>query len=200
MEDLGECTQKTLDEREIYWVAFYEGYTKGYNLTKGGQFGGHAQKLSIDDENKLIELYKAGYGSIQLAKMFNVDRTTVHNYAKRHNISKKSILEEKVNVEAIKEYIRQNKPTVLDVAERYNISRGSVYNIIKRANDNTLILESYNPRKSNAAIKAKEVCEKYCAGYNIQDLIKMFHFSKKYISKVLKENGIKIQRGRKALL
>ena len=200
VEDLGECNQKTLDEREIYWVAFYNGYTKGYNLTKGGQSSGHAQKLSIDEENKLVELYKAGYSSVKLAEMFKIDKTTVRNYTKRYNISKMNVLEEKVNIEAVKEYIRNNKPTVADVVKKYNISRGSVYNIIKRANDKTLILESYNPRKSNAVIYAKEVCEKYCIGYNIQDLIKMFHTSKKYISKVLKENGIKIQRGRKALL
>lgn len=77
---------------------------------------------------------------------------------------------------------------------------GKIYNIIKRANDSTLILENYNPRRSNAEIHSREVCEKYNEGYNIQDLIKIFHSSKRYISKVLKENGIKVHKNRRALI
>lgn len=132
--------------------------------------------------------------------MFQVDKTTVLNYAKKHNVGRQDTLEAKVDVEAIKAFIRDTKPMAIEVAAKFGISKCSVYNIIKRANDNTLILESYNPRKSNASIHSKEICGKYNDGFNIQDLIKMFHSNKRYISKVLKENGIEIQRGRKALL
>jgi group I intron endonuclease len=200
LEELSDCNQETLNEREIYWVAYYDAYTKGYNLTKGGQFCGHSQKLSIEEENKLVELYKTGWSSLKIAKVFNIDKTTVLNYAKKHNLRRKDTLEEKVNIEEVKVYIRENKPTVSDVVSKFKISRSSVYNLIKRSKDNTLILKSYNPRKSNAKIKFKEVCDKYREGYNIQDLVKMFHSSKKYISKILKDNGIIIQRGRKAML
>lgn len=200
IEELKDCTQELLNEREIYWIAFYEAYTKGYNLTKGGQYCGHAQKLSDDEEKQLVELYSKGYSSLKLANMFNVDKTTVLNYVKKHGIARHDVLEAKVDIEEVKRYIRENKPTAKDVADKFGICKCSVYNIIKRANDETLILESYNPRKSKATIYSKEICDKYNEGYNIQDLIKMFHTNKKYISKVLKENGIKIQRGRKARL
>lgn len=200
LEELIDCNQELLNEREIYWIAYYNAYTNGYNLTKGGQFCGHSQKLSIEEENKLVKLYEEGYGSIRLAKMFNVNKTTVLNYAKRHNLERKDTLDKIVDIEAVKEYIRKNKPTVKDISQKYHISRCSVYNIIKRANDSTLILNSYNPRKSNATVKAKEICDKYKEGHNIQDLIKMFHTNKRYISKTLRENGIEIQRGRKALI
>lgn len=200
LEEFKVCTQELLNEREKYWIAYYNAYTNGYNLTKGGQLCGHALKLSVDEENKLIKLYEEGYGTIKLAEMFNVDKTTVLNYAKRHNLKRRDTLDNIVDIEAVKEYIRNNRPTVKKVTEKFNVSRSSVYNIIKRANDITLQLNPYNPRKSNAVIKAKEICDKYNEGYNIQDLIKMFHSNKKHISKILKENGIKIQRGRKALL
>ena len=137
---------------------------------------------------------------MKLAKMFNVDKTTVLNYVKRHNLERRNTLDKIVDIEVVKEYIRKNRPTVKDVSDKYNISRCSIYNIIKRADDDSLVLNSYNPRISNAVVNAKEICDKYNVGYNIQDLIKIFHTTKKYISRVLKENGIKIQRGRKALL
>ncbi len=200
LEELENCNQETLNEREKYWIAYYNAYTKGYNLTKGGQLCGHAQKLSIEEENKLVKLYQEGYGSIKLSKMFHIDKITVLNYAKKHNLKRRDTLDGLVDIEAVKDYIRKNKPTATDVAEKFRICKASVYNLIKRENDKTLILESYNPRKSNAVIKAKEICDKYNEGYNIQDLIKMFHTNKKYISKTLRDSGIKIQRGRKALL
>ena len=200
LEELENCNQETLNEREIYWIAFYDSYSNGYNLTKGGQYCGHSQKLSIEEEDNLVDLYRKGYSSLKLADMFHVDKTTVLNYAKKHNVGRQDTLEAKVDVEAIKAFIRDTKPMAIEVAAKFGISKCSVYNIIKRANDNTLILESYNPRKSNASIHSKEICGKYNDGFNIQDLIKMFHSNKRYISKVLKENGIEIQRGRKALL
>jgi group I intron endonuclease len=199
IELIEECDSSILNEREIYWINFYNSYKKGYNLTKGGQGNGHSQKLSDDDELKLIDLYKEGYGTLRIAKLFNVDKTTVLNYVKKHNLKKRSSLEGMVDIEAVKAYIRENKPLVNDVAEKFGISRCSVYNIIKKANDETLIVESYNPRKSNANIHAEEICNMYNKGYNIQDLVKRFHTQKKYISKILKSNGIKIQRNRKAL-
>jgi hypothetical protein len=35
---LEECTLDKLDEREIYWIKYYNSYNDGYNLTLGGQF------------------------------------------------------------------------------------------------------------------------------------------------------------------
>lgn len=200
IEKIPNCTQEQLNNREIYWIAFYDSYKNGYNSTKGGQNIGTWQKLSEEEEQELVKLYEQGISSLKLAKKFNVDKTTILNYAKRYGLKRKDILESKYDLEAIKSYIRENKPLAEDVVKKFGLCKCSVYNLIKRSNDDTLILESYHPRRSNAVICAKEVCDKYNEGYNIQDLIKMFHSSKRYISKVLKENGIKIERNRKALL
>lgn len=200
LEEIPNCSQEQLNDREIYWIAYYDSYHNGYNSTTGGQGLGTYQKLSEEEENELLKLYQEGIGSVKIAKMFNVDKTTVMNYVKKHGLSRRDTLEAKVNIEEVKQFIRENKPLVDDVAKKFGICRCSVYNLIKRSNDSTLVLESYHPRRSGAAIHSKEVCKKYNEGYNIQDLIKIFHSSKGYISRVLKENGIKIERNRKALL
>lgn len=200
IELIEECETSLLNERERYWIDFYNAYTKGYNCTRGGQDSGHSQKLTPDEENELIALYELGVTSTVLAKMYNVDMSTVLNYLKRNNVKRRNTLEGKVDIEAVKLFIRDNKPSAADVAQKFGISKCSVYNIIKEAKDDSLILKSHTPRKSNAAIHSQELCDKYKEGYNIQDLIKMFHSSKRYISKVLKENGVEIQRGRKARL
>lgn len=35
-EVLEECTEEQLNEREIYWIAYFDTYNNGYNLTEGG--------------------------------------------------------------------------------------------------------------------------------------------------------------------
>lgn len=31
-----ECSEKKLNDREIYWITFYDSYHNGYNETQGG--------------------------------------------------------------------------------------------------------------------------------------------------------------------
>lgn len=35
-EILEECADEKMNEREIYWIAYYDTYYNGYNMTKGG--------------------------------------------------------------------------------------------------------------------------------------------------------------------
>jgi len=38
---LEECPKELLDEREIYWIKYYNTFENGYNLTVGGNSGFH---------------------------------------------------------------------------------------------------------------------------------------------------------------
>ena len=38
-EIIEKCKKKDLDEREIYWIEYYDSFNKGYNCTKGGDSG-----------------------------------------------------------------------------------------------------------------------------------------------------------------
>lgn len=138
LEEIEDCTQEKLNEREIFWIDYYDSYNKGYNSTKGGQNCGHSQKLSEEEENELVKLYNQGLGSLKIANKFDVDKTTVLNYVKKHNLPRRDTLEGMIDIESVKDYIRENKPYVEDVVKKFGICRCSVYNIIKRANDDTL--------------------------------------------------------------
>lgn len=109
-------------------------------------------------------------------------------------------LEDTIDIEEFKSFIINNFPTAKQVEKKFKICHSSIYNLIKRLNDDRLKLNPYNPRIGNAKKKEKEVCKKYLEGYNIQDLVKIFHSQKMYISRILKNNGITIQRGRKSIL
>ena len=45
-EIIEECNREQLDEKEQYWISFYNSYEKGFNETKGGQ--GFQNEISVD--------------------------------------------------------------------------------------------------------------------------------------------------------
>lgn len=69
-EVLEECSKEELNEREIYWISYYNTYFKGYNNTPGGSYVYCPTKDSItllsDDDIRLIrecylsQQYKSG--------------------------------------------------------------------------------------------------------------------------------------------
>lgn len=53
-----ECLKEELDEREIYWIDYYNSYKDGYNQTIGGTGGRGAGKLSQQDVEEIKDLLK----------------------------------------------------------------------------------------------------------------------------------------------
>lgn len=70
-EVLEECPKEKLDEREIYWIKFYDSYNNGYNLTKGGM-----SKIKLDYD-LIVETYQK-LGSIHAThKELGIHRDSV---------------------------------------------------------------------------------------------------------------------------
>ena len=51
-EILEECSKDQLDEREIYWIDYYDTFNNGYNMTHGGQ-GSYGWKYNPEEMKKL---------------------------------------------------------------------------------------------------------------------------------------------------
>lgn len=49
---LEECKQEQLNEREIYWIAYYDTFYNGYNETKGGQTQSDLIKIPVEQYDK----------------------------------------------------------------------------------------------------------------------------------------------------
>lgn len=91
-EILEECPTSKLDEKEIYWIKYYDSYKNGYNKTLGGHAGGYSDSLSLEDVEKITVLLKQGELSNQeIGMVFNVSENTISAintgyYWKRDNI------------------------------------------------------------------------------------------------------------------
>lgn len=69
-----------LDEREAYWIEYYDTYNNGYNETRGG----HGYKLI--DYNKVIEVYKKEQNAQTTANICGCSRQSVLHILKENNI------------------------------------------------------------------------------------------------------------------
>lgn len=136
IELIEEVEKDKLDEREVYWIKYYDSYHKGYNCTLGGQNGATRKcKLSWKEENEVIEAKYLGYTIREIGEAYNIDRTTVHNIFKRHNLKmpRNRVLEDKINKDDFIQFLATN-PTIQQIINKFKICRCSVHNFIKKHN------------------------------------------------------------------
>jgi group I intron endonuclease len=70
---LEECLPELFNEREMYWVAFYDTHKNGYNQTAGGYQSIRQIKLNASDINQIIDrLMNTDDSYVQIAKDFNI--------------------------------------------------------------------------------------------------------------------------------
>lgn len=136
IELIEEVETDRLDEKEVYWISFYDSYNKGYNCTLGGQNGATRQcKLSWIEENEVIEAKYSGFSIKEIEEAYNIDRTSVHNIFKRHGLkmpSKRNLSDRVSKTDFIK--FLETKPTLKQIENKFRICRCSVYNFIKKHN------------------------------------------------------------------
>ena len=80
-EVVEECKQEELNEREQYWIQFYNSYEEGYNLTLGG---GGAIKYSIE---MVYEDYCKTNNMAQTAKNIGCSVSTVRRVLREYGIN-----------------------------------------------------------------------------------------------------------------
>lgn len=80
-EILEECTKAQLDDREKYWIAYFDSYNpqKGYNETKGGQgTQGLRTKLTEEQVQKIYKLLQdTSLSQTEIAKQFGVSQRLI---------------------------------------------------------------------------------------------------------------------------
>lgn len=82
IEPIEEIDNSQLDEREKYWIKYYNSYKNGYNSTIGGK----ATTLYELDEEQIIFDYYNLKTARKVAKKYNVDHAVIDGILNAHNI------------------------------------------------------------------------------------------------------------------
>ena len=74
---------ENLNDKEIFYIEKFDSFDNGYNSTKGGD--GRVINKQYD-ESEILSLYKDGFSSVEIGKMYNVSGITILRVLKKYNI------------------------------------------------------------------------------------------------------------------
>lgn len=80
VEELEQCDNDMLDDREQYWIQQYDSANVGYNISLGGK----GYKKCLDDD--ILRLWKQGKTFVEIADTLAVHMETVSKILKRYGI------------------------------------------------------------------------------------------------------------------
>lgn len=214
IELLEECDISKLNEREIFYIAKFNTFKEGYNLTIGGD--GNRCLLLDDKYDEIKSLYLSGFSSNKIATLYNVDKATIIKILKQLGVKIRSnslnINNQEFN-ELVEDYT--SGYSLRELAKRYNCSAPGLkefllkkgvnlnnrYSILKDTQAQEQLVFEYTSNK----ITEQEIQKKYHCSYNTFRKVLSLHgvsTNKKYFKLTDKQcleaiqmfnNGTKVQ-------
>lgn len=80
IEEVEKCNIEEVNEKEIYWINYYNTYYDGYNATKGGD------GKSYLDYDLIISTYKKTQNIAETARILKYSRDSIKNILENNNI------------------------------------------------------------------------------------------------------------------
>ena len=138
-----ECPINLLNNREKYWIAFYDSYNNGYNLTKGGQDSNYSTLHRLEDtvDIKKFTEYIIEFKplAIEVAVHFGISKCSVYNLIKRldnpnlvlnsYNPRKAKSIED-IDKEELKRLYLDGW-SILDLVKKYHIKKHRISKFLK---------------------------------------------------------------------
>lgn len=183
---LEECDVEQLNSREIFYIAKYNTFQEGYNLTIGGE-GNHT--LLLDNKyDEIKELYLSGFSSNKVASLFNVDKSTIVKILKQLGVK---IRNNKLNInnQEFKELVQdyQNGFSLRELAKRYDCSStGLKEYLIKKGIDLKVKYNILNDEEGQLQIINEYLDNKY----SLKEILNRYHCSYNTFTKILSQHGI----------
>lgn len=130
VEVIEEVDSTNLNDRERYWIKYYDSYNNGYNSTKGGQDG--CKPFKDLDVESIIKEYNTGKSLRTLGTIFKVDKQTIKDLLIRHNVKLRTTRTYKLSQED-REKVLEDFASGLsrkEIMKKWNISKSYLSQLI----------------------------------------------------------------------
>ena len=126
------CKQEELNEKEIFWISYYNSYEDGYNMTLGGSSFSFITDI---DEQKIIDNYLITKSIRKTSELLQINRDTIRKYLEKNNIPyekncsapKQIYMVNPYNLEIIKTF-----PSIKDAAAYVKVSDSAIRKALKK--------------------------------------------------------------------
>ena len=124
-------SKELLDEREIYWISYYQSNKIGYNISSGGKSGIKPPKLNTEEIKEITFKYLNGYSIRKLSEEYKVDKGTIRNYLTIQGIKLEDRRLRKFTNEDIQK-IRELAKTMKrkDICKQFKISKSYLSQVL----------------------------------------------------------------------
>lgn len=101
-----EVENKDLNEREMYWVSYYDSYNKGYNMTLGGNTMKKREKYCKVSDETILACYfgQAKQNGSKTAKLLDISEDTVYRRLEEYHITART--REQIAIENNKQFYK----------------------------------------------------------------------------------------------
>lgn len=191
VETIEEVDCDKLNEREMYWIAYYDSFKNGYNANLGGSGNIYAWTDSQYEEIK--SLYLSGFTSNKIAELYNVSAYTILGILKS--------LEVKIN----RKPLDMNAYEAREFIDSYKNGCGLSYLAKKYGTDSQTVkrfliskgvdLRDKSRLLSNTELH-QELIDKFLSGARYHDLELEFKADTRTIKRILVMHGINIKSPR----
>lgn len=186
VETIEECNVEDLNSKEIFYIAKYNTFNDGYNLTIGGD--GNRRLLLDDKYDEIKSLYLSGFSSNKIATLYKVDKASIIKILKGLGVKIRS---NKLNINAqeLQELINdyQNGYSLKELAKRYDCSSVELKEFLIKKGVNLRI--KYNILKDEKA--QQSLINDYLDGIlKLSEIQSKYHCSYATFTKILSINGI----------
>ena len=85
IELIEECNVENLDNREKYWINYYDSYNNGYNMTLGGSsiYTADSKRIKIDDLY-IYKLWDEGKSSGEIEEITGYSKSTIRTHLMKY--------------------------------------------------------------------------------------------------------------------
>ena len=130
VEVIEEIDSANLNDRERYWIKYYNSYNNGYNSTKGGQDG--CKPFKDLDVESIIKEYNTGKSLRTLGTIFKVDKQTIKDLLIRNNINLRTTRTYKLSQKDREDIIKDLSLGLSrkEIISKWHISKGYLSQLI----------------------------------------------------------------------
>lgn len=189
VETLEECNYEDLNSKEIFYIAKYNTFNEGYNLTIGGDGN---RRLLIDDKyDEIKELYLSGFSSNKIATLYKVDKASIIKILKQLNVKIRNN-HLNINNQEFQELVTDYKSgySLKELAKRYDCSSTGLKEYLYRKgvdiDKKYSILEDEDQQQNlindyvDGNLKLSEIQAKYhCSYATFQKILSMHGINQK---------------------
>lgn len=189
-EIIEEVDVSKLDEREIFYIAKYNTFKEGYNLTIGGD--GNRRLLLDNAYDEIKSLYLSGFSNNKIAVLYNVDKASIVKILKQLGVKIRSN-SLNINQQELKELVEDYTSgySLRELAKRYNCSpTGLKEFLIKKGVD---VKNKYSLLNDNEA--QNKLIEEYTSNrITVEEAQRKYHCSYATFKKILSLHGVSTKK------